>query len=275
MASFGEDLKRERELRDISLEEIAEATNISRSFLEALEKNAFDVLPGGAYTRGFVRSYARHVGINVDETLDAYKAAVERRDAEAEEIALRKVVRVQSPHAGRAAEAVVATSMVVATLAIGLLYWSGTTNGSTSVAPDPGAHDAALRARFKKAGSLPSLPGLPDEEGPEGPVRSAAAAEPAAEEESPEVIVRLRARETTGVELTCSGRVQFDGELWVGAERHFPCRGNILVSAGNGGAIDYAVGLADMRPLGRPGERVSGRNISAPPPSDGGDPGGR
>lgn len=265
MASFGEDLKRERELRDISLEEISGATNISRAFLEALEQNNFDVLPGGAYSRGFIRSYARHLGIDVDKTLDAFRAELERRHAAAEGAARQPLVRAQSTHGGKAAEVVVAGAMVLTALLTGLIFWSGSTSDSTAAVPDPEAHEAALRARFKKAGSLPPLPGTPGEEGPEGLARaqsaSAEAAEPA-EPEAPEVLVRLRARETTGVQLSCGGRLQFDGELWVGAERHFPCRGSIFVSAGNAGALDVAVGGEDLHPLGRPGERVMGREIS-------------
>ncbi len=72
MASFGEELKRERELRDISLKEIAEATKISIRFLEALEQNHFDILPGGIFNRGFIRAYARFIGIDGEEMVNAF-----------------------------------------------------------------------------------------------------------------------------------------------------------------------------------------------------------
>ena len=54
MASFGENLRRERELRGVSLREIAEATKISVRFLQALEQDRVDVLPGGLFPRAFV-----------------------------------------------------------------------------------------------------------------------------------------------------------------------------------------------------------------------------
>lgn len=72
MASFGEELKRERELRDISLKEIAEATKISIRFLEALECNNFDILPGGIFNRGFIRAYARFIGVDGEEMVNSY-----------------------------------------------------------------------------------------------------------------------------------------------------------------------------------------------------------
>src|SRR5213594_3924506 len=81
MASFGEELKRERELRDISLKEISEATKISIRFLEALEQNNFDVLPGGVFNRGFIRAYARFIGVDGEEMVNAYLHEVALREA--------------------------------------------------------------------------------------------------------------------------------------------------------------------------------------------------
>jgi cytoskeleton protein RodZ len=63
---FGEHLKRERELRGVSLEEIAAATRIKTGFLEALESGRWNELPGGAFNRGFVRATARFLGLDED-----------------------------------------------------------------------------------------------------------------------------------------------------------------------------------------------------------------
>ena len=64
MSTFGEDLKRERELRKIPLREISESTKINLRYLEALERNDFEHLPGGVFARGFVRAYAQYIGID-------------------------------------------------------------------------------------------------------------------------------------------------------------------------------------------------------------------
>src|SRR5919108_116085 len=66
MASFGDNLRRERELRGVELREVAEATKISIRFLEALEQDRVDVLPGGIFPRAFVRQYARYLGLDPD-----------------------------------------------------------------------------------------------------------------------------------------------------------------------------------------------------------------
>lgn len=72
MASFGETLKRERELREISLRQVSESTKINIRYLEALEQNRFDALPGGLFNKGFIRAYATFVGIDGEAMVNAY-----------------------------------------------------------------------------------------------------------------------------------------------------------------------------------------------------------
>ena len=82
MANFGETLRRERELRDISLREIADATKINLRYLEALEQNRFDILPGGVFNKGFIRAYARFIGADGETFVDSYLQAMAAREAQ-------------------------------------------------------------------------------------------------------------------------------------------------------------------------------------------------
>ncbi|HZD31644.1 MAG TPA: RodZ domain-containing protein [Candidatus Angelobacter sp.] len=75
MGSFGERLRREREMRGVSLDDIAEATKIGTRLLRALEDEHFDVLPGGIFNKGFVRAYAKYLGLNEDEMVADYLQA--------------------------------------------------------------------------------------------------------------------------------------------------------------------------------------------------------
>jgi cytoskeletal protein RodZ len=84
MPSFGETLRRERELRQISLREISEATKINLRYLDALERDDFRHLPGGVFNKGFVRAYAQYIGIDPDGMVDAYLDE-ERRQNESTE----------------------------------------------------------------------------------------------------------------------------------------------------------------------------------------------
>ena len=67
MGAFGDRLRREREMRGITLDEITESTKISRRHLEALEGEHFNQLPGGVFNKGFVRAYAHFLGIDEDQ----------------------------------------------------------------------------------------------------------------------------------------------------------------------------------------------------------------
>lgn len=80
LASFGEELRREREIRGISLKEIADATKISKRFLDALERNDHRTLPAPVFTRGFVREYSRYVGLNSEEMVNRYNFAAANDD---------------------------------------------------------------------------------------------------------------------------------------------------------------------------------------------------
>src|ERR1700692_5132326 len=73
--NFGERLKRERELREVAPNEIVVATRISLRFLEALENEDWDKLPGGIFNRGFVRAIARYLGLDEENLLAEYDLA--------------------------------------------------------------------------------------------------------------------------------------------------------------------------------------------------------
>ena len=75
MPSFGEKLKLEREKRTITLEQISSSTKIGTRMLQALEEDKFNQLPGGIFNKGFVRAYARCLGLDEDQTVADYLEA--------------------------------------------------------------------------------------------------------------------------------------------------------------------------------------------------------
>jgi cytoskeleton protein RodZ len=66
---FGARMKRLREERGIALRDIAEKTKISVNALEALERNDMSRLPGGIFSRGFIRAYAEEIGADPEVTV--------------------------------------------------------------------------------------------------------------------------------------------------------------------------------------------------------------
>jgi len=69
----------------VSLAEIADVTKISKSYLQALEEERFDVLPAPVFAKGFLREYAKYVGLDPDEVVNSYLTA--RQDGEPEALA--------------------------------------------------------------------------------------------------------------------------------------------------------------------------------------------
>jgi transcriptional regulator with XRE-family HTH domain len=98
LASFGEELRREREIRGISLKEISDATKISKRFLEAIERNDHKTLPAPVFTRGFVREYARYLGLNADEIVNRYNYAAAGDERIEKSPHLERLVQMQTAH---------------------------------------------------------------------------------------------------------------------------------------------------------------------------------
>ena len=72
MQTIGNYLKSGREARNIRLSEVARSTKISKWYLDCLEKDEFDKIPGGPYIKGYIASYASFIGIEEDEILKRY-----------------------------------------------------------------------------------------------------------------------------------------------------------------------------------------------------------
>ena len=72
MESIGQHLRRERELRQVSLEEMAQTTRIPLKMLHRMEEDRFDELPGEVFARGFLRSYTRALGIDEQGVIGRY-----------------------------------------------------------------------------------------------------------------------------------------------------------------------------------------------------------
>ena len=72
MEPIGRWLKHEREVRQVSLEELAQTTRIPLKMLQHLEEDRHDQLPGEVFTRGFLKSYARAVGIAESDAVERW-----------------------------------------------------------------------------------------------------------------------------------------------------------------------------------------------------------
>ena len=84
MATLGEELREAREKKGLTLEQIAETTRISHTFLKALEEDNYTVIPGDVFVTGFLRSYARELGIDEKHVLARYRDVHPQHNEEAQ-----------------------------------------------------------------------------------------------------------------------------------------------------------------------------------------------
>jgi cytoskeleton protein RodZ len=125
-ATFGARLKRERERRSISLDEVSAATKISLRMLRALEEEKFEQLPGGIFNKGFVRAYARHLGIDEEQAVADYLEAAGENAPKAQEAVVESPdAKVsEGSHDGPANVPWGAVAIVLLLIALGLSLWS-------------------------------------------------------------------------------------------------------------------------------------------------------
>lgn len=98
MESIGQHLKRERELRQVSLEEMAQTTRIPLKMLNRIEEDRFEELPGEVFARGFLRSYTRALGIAESNVLERYQESCQRVD---DDEAPAPITAITPPERGR------------------------------------------------------------------------------------------------------------------------------------------------------------------------------
>jgi cytoskeletal protein RodZ len=257
---FGRRLREARERRGVSLRQIANATKIGIGALEALERNDFSRLPGGIFSRAFIRSYANEVGLDPDRTLQDFIAQFPH-----DSVAVGHPKSIQSEdHQAiesdrRSATTLVRLVLLSIPIAGAILYF--TTVGRR------GASSAAETTPAPTATTLVNDPAraLSPVEGPalsrvEGPVVA-----PASVTTSPSdrLTVALSAIGECWVSVTVDGEKKVDRLLKPGEQLVMDVHRELLLTAGDASAITITLNGAGARPLGRPGQAVTVRLNSA------------
>jgi len=126
---IGSSLRAARQRQKLELAEVERATRIRAKYLQALEDERFDVLPGAAYAKGFLRTYADYLGLDAQRFVDEYNL----RFAPTEEPQAPPPVRIRRPRR------LLGTRLVVLplALAVGLFIWRVTSGGHQQPPPSP------------------------------------------------------------------------------------------------------------------------------------------
>ena len=248
MGAFGEGLKHEREKRKITLDEVANATKISARMLRAIEQEQFDLLPGGIFNKGFVRSYARHLGLNEEQVVSGYLEAFRARqpqeqipltpEAEARKIMEQRVQIVQRErrHAvARVPWGIVAIALLL--VALGLVLW----NSHSSA-------DEAVSATVTEKPVTTSVPVT------EPPLHAVSAEAPKTEAETksstspasatsdlPSGLFRvvIRAREDSWIQISADDKEVVEDTIPRESQRSVDARNKLVIKAGNIGGLEF------------------------------------
>lgn len=237
MTSFGANLRRERELRGISLREISDVTKFGVRFLEALEQDRIELLPGGLFRRTLVRQYARHVGLDPERTVADFVYA---NGGEADE----ELAGARS----RSMPSIGTLLVLAALIALGVVSFLKSrdtqvvqTLGRSEDSPmAPPATQLADRVYPQQA------PVLPRE------VPAGQAYELAPREQG--LVLTLSARQSCWVSAQVDGQPALNRILNEGESETLEAQGEIVLSVGNAGGLSVSVNDKPGVPLGRSGE---------------------
>ncbi|MFN3928188.1 MAG: helix-turn-helix domain-containing protein [Thermoflexus sp.] len=230
----GEQLRAAREARGLSLEEAAAATRIKRVYLEALENEAFSVLPSPAHARGFLRRYARWLGLDEaalladwDGMATAIPSASPSRVPSMFELT-RIPGRPTFPWRSLAGVGVAAL-LILSVIGLARSRWLPR---SAPLPPAPTVTGAAVI----EPTPIPGIPG------------------PAAV--SPMLRLEVEATEHVWVRIRADGQIVYQGLLRPGETRIWEARSALELDTGNAAALQVRLNGRPEGPLGGRGEIV-------------------
>ena len=247
MGSFGERLQREREMRGITLEEIADSTKIGTRSLRALEQEDFDKLPGGIFNKGFVRAYARYLGIDEEQAVVDFLAAA----GEPEQPLPSPSPREKLAGAGSGGWSWAAVLALVTLAAGGFAAWRLNLGPFAShAAPQIEPARPAPAVPPPAPASSPAQGGAATTAGEAGAQPAAGSmASPSSSGEG--FVLLVRAKESSWVSITADGQVVMQGTLAAADTREVRAQKSVVLKLGNAAGVEVSYNHTVLPPLGR------------------------
>ncbi|MEN0076090.1 MAG: RodZ domain-containing protein [Paracraurococcus sp.] len=260
-ARLGTELRDARLALGLSVEDLARSLRIRRAYLEALEEGRLAGLPAPAYATGFLRAYARALGLDEAETVRRFRAAVGPQAPRPGDLVFPEPVPDRGAPAG-------ATILLGALLALGAYIgwyaWSGTGERLVdAVPPPPATGEAAAPAPPNPAPNPTSAnaapaPPLPAPEAlPAAPPASPAIAAPGspAPPEAGRILLRARGEAWIQVRDRQGGPLLVNRLLRPGETWQAPAKEGLLLTTGNADGLEVLVDGEAVAGLG-PGRTV-------------------
>jgi cytoskeletal protein RodZ len=215
--------------------------------LEALERSDLSRLPGGIFTRAFIRAYAQEVGLDPDRTIQDFIAELppEAATATAHPAAVEDGEKLESD---RKAVTTAFRLILVSVPIVGLfMYYSSQSQLTVDRSPSTAVESPAVLEPVASQAEPTALP------------REAGIAVPAAGVPVTDLTMQIAPRATCWVSVNADGERVFSGLMAAGEKHAVTAREQIVVNVGDAGAFDYTLNGRPGRALGAPGEVVSKR----------------
>ena len=272
MGVFGDRLRREREMRGITLDEITESTKIARRHLEALEGEHFDQLPGGVFNKGFVRAYARFLGIDEDQAVADYSATANEQPEPEDKFPLEiheEPNRELNPRRSRLPLAFAIAA--VAGVLVGYFFWvkakphgqepapSGVTQTTTTA-----SSSEATPAKPPTSATTPAAEQTPVAASPVRPPKQTQPVQQLADQSARKpaektFVILIRAREDAWVSIIADGKSVMQRVMTANKNKLVKAGKQVVLRTGNAGGIDV---LFNGRPLGQIGNENEPRTLT-------------
>ena len=268
--SVGARLREAREKRGLSLRQVADRTRISVMALEALERNDIKRLPGGIFTRAFLRSYAGEVGLDPDQTVQDFLGQFPH-EAPAVGRPTSQIDDNQAIESGRRVAETVMRLLALSIPIAGLVIYLGlrhstptpspqanrvtTVEPVTNAKPPDAIDEPSPAAQSAPPQSTPSQPTPPSRT----PPQSTPPLAPAAVSTADALTIVIAPQSDCWVSPTIDGEKLPSQLLAGGQRRELQAAREIVLTVGDGGACAYTLNGVAGRPLGAPGVVVTRR----------------
>jgi cytoskeletal protein RodZ len=254
---FGTFLRQAREKRGVSLQQVAATTKISARVLDALERNDPRKLPGGIFSRAFVRSYAREVGLDPESAVEQFVAAFPEQAAT--ESAPTTVVHDDPENFESRRQAattflqLLGVSLLIVVIVV--IYYS--------MRPSQPPPVRVVSEAAQEQQTPPPVPPEPGHAGPAGPAVTPAPPGPtppaavAGTATDAPLTIEIAASGACWLVLTVDGARVIARTLDPGEHVSYPVRTFVTVNAGNAGALSLTLNGKPAKPIGAAGQVVA------------------
>ena len=265
MPSLGEEFRAAREARKLSLSDVSEQIHIRTVYLQGIEEENWSAIAAPVYVRGFLRTYARFLGIDPERAIDRYNETLAGAEPVPTAVGAYRSIDFEETRPTSPLVWILGGVAVLLVLLVGFTYVQMLRGNSTlataAASPMPGASGAAPAGSAVAASPGSTAPVAAPPGGFPSPAASGATAFPNPAGTAPAgplaatSTLSVHARADSWMRVVIDGKSAFEGLVPAGFDKTF--HGHFAtVRVGNAGGVEVAVNGRSLGTLGAPGSVV-------------------